>query len=72
MSLKKNMSDAEKNKVSKLKPIYEETYKKGVLGENKQIIEILQRDGSFIEVQKHANIGSDINSATIKIFFNAE
>jgi hypothetical protein len=72
MSLKNNMSDVEKSKISKTKPLYEETYKKGVLGENKQIIDILQRDGSFIEVQKHANLGNDINSATIKIFFNAE
>lgn len=72
MALKKNMSDEEKFKISKTKAVYEETYKKGVTCSNKQITDILERDGSFIELQKHANLGNDINAVTIKIFFNAE
>jgi hypothetical protein len=72
MALRKNMTDEEKFKVCKLKPIYEETYKKGGIGENKQVAEILNREGSFVEIQKHANLGDDINAITVKIYFNAK
>jgi len=66
------MSDAEKNKVCKIKPVYEEIYNEGVLGENAQIADILKREGSFVEVVKHGNLGDYINAITVKIFFNAQ
>lgn len=72
MSLKKNMSIEEIGKVCKKKPIYEETYKKGIVGENKQILETLGREGSFAEILKHGNIGDGVNALTVKIYFNVE
>lgn len=72
MSLKNNMSIAELNKICKLKPTYEESYKKGVIGENAEFLKILEREGSFVEVQKHASLGEDINAITVKIFFKPE
>lgn len=72
MALKKNMTIEEQTKFCKSKPVYEETYKKGCIGENEQVLEILNRSGSFVEVQKHANLGGDVNAITVKIYFNAE
>ena len=72
MKLKNNMSIAELNGICKLKPTYEESYKKGVIGENAQFLNILNREGSFVEVQKHASLNDDINAITVKIFFKPE
>lgn len=71
MALKKNMTDIEMNKVSKTRPVYEETYKKGVLvSNNKDIVDRIQKEGSFVEILKHANIGDGVEAITVKIFFN--
>lgn len=71
MALKKNMTDAELNKVSKTRPLYEETYKKGVIVVNKEdIVNLIKKDGSFVEILKHANIGDGVEAVTVKIFCN--
>lgn len=72
MLLKNNMPIAELNKICKLKPEYQESYKKGVIGENAVFVEILKREGSFVEIQKHASLTEDINAITVKIFFKPE
>lgn len=71
MALKKNMTDIEMNKVSKTRPVYEETYKKGALvSNNKDIVDRIQKEWSFVEILKHANIGDGVEAITVKIFFN--
>lgn len=71
--LKKEMTDLEIYKVCKKKPIYEETYRKGVVvNEKSEIIDRLLRDGTFAEIVKHANLGDGVESITIKIYFNSK
>lgn len=72
MALTKKMTIDEQVKISKIKPLYEESYKKGMIGENPQVADLLNREGSFVEVVKHANLGDDVNAITVKIFFNAK
>lgn len=71
MSLKKNMSLAEKGKVCKLKPLYEEKYIKGTIADDiSEIKNRLNKEGSFVEVLKHAELTEEIEAITVKIYFN--
>ena len=71
MPLTKKMSDVEINKICKLKPAYEETYKKGVVvNDMSQIAKILKEEGTFAEMVKHASLNDEIEAITVKIYFN--
>lgn len=51
------------------KEVYSETYKKGTEIENKEVVERIKRDGTTIEILKHAELESGFNEITIKIKF---
>ncbi len=51
------------------KIIYSESYKKGSIIENKDCIERIQRDGSSVEILKHAELSDGFNEITVKIKF---
>lgn len=72
MPLKKNMTLEEKGKICKLKPSYEETYKKGTIADDiDEITNRLKKEGSFVEVLKHGNLDNGIEAITVKIYFNS-
>lgn len=70
MALKEKMTNEEILKLCKAKPNYEEKYIKGVITTHEEILDRLGRKNTFVELQKHANIGDGVEAITVKIYFN--
>lgn len=71
MPLKKNMTNEEVLKFCKKKPVFEQSYIKGVVVENNvQVIEMLKRPGTIVEMMKQGDLGDGVQTLTIKIISN--
>lgn len=51
------------------KEVYSESYKKGAVLVNSECIERINRQGTTIEILKHAELESGLNEITVKIKF---
>lgn len=73
MPLKKNMTNAEVSAICKQKPEFEQTYKKCVVIEDhSQVIDMIKRPGSIIEISKQSALGDGMESITVRIICNSK